>query len=162
MVNSRGRTETSLNDFTPTPESHVREVVDEWLSGSGFSDGVRHYVSSSSENTENKEATAATVGYPTWCPIKPWSFTDFQKRVYKAVLSIPLGEVRSYNWVAKRIGRPNAVRAVGTALKKNPFTIVIPCHRVVKSDGSLGGYSRGVKNKKHLLALEKKIIELIK
>lgn len=91
-----------------------------------------------------------------------YQFTDFQKKVYRAVLSIPLGEVRSYNWVAKRIGRSKAVRAVGTALRKNPFTIIIPCHRVVKSDGSLGGYSRGVKKKKHLLELEKEILELIK
>jgi len=88
-------------------------------------------------------------------------FSDFQKRVYRAVLGIPLGQVRSYNWVAKKIGRPNAVRAVGTALKKNPFTITIPCHRVIKSDGSLGGYSRGIKKKKHLLRLEKKIIDMI-
>ena len=89
-------------------------------------------------------------------------FSDFQKKVYKAVLSIPLGEVRSYNWVAKRIGRSKAVRAVGTALRKNPFTIIIPCHRVVKSDGSLGGYSRGVKRKRKLLDLEKEILSLIK
>ena len=90
------------------------------------------------------------------------NFTDFQKKVYRAVLSIPLGEVRSYNWVAKRIGRSKAVRAVGTALRKNPFTIIIPCHRVVKSDGSLGGYSRGVKRKRKLLDLEKEILSLIK
>jgi len=86
-----------------------------------------------------------------------YKFSDFQKKVYKAVLSIPLGQVRNYNWVAKKIGRPKAVRAVGTALKKNPFTVIIPCHRVVKSDGSLGGYSRGLKKKKYLLELEKKI-----
>ena len=91
-----------------------------------------------------------------------YKFSDFQKKVYKAVLSIPLGEVRSYNWVAKRIGRSKAVRAVGTALRKNPFTIIIPCHRVVKSDGSLGGYSRGVKRKRKLLDLEKEILSLIK
>ncbi len=91
-----------------------------------------------------------------------YQFTDFQKKVYKAVLSIPIGEVRSYNWVAKRIGRSKAVRAVGTALRKNPFAIIIPCHRVVKSDGSLGGYSRGVKRKRKLLDLEKEILSLIK
>ena len=91
-----------------------------------------------------------------------YKFSDFQKKVYKAVLSIPLGQVRSYSWIVRKIGRPNAVRAAGTALRKNPFTIIIPCHRVVKSDGSLGGYSRGVKKKKHLLELEKEILELIK
>jgi len=90
-----------------------------------------------------------------------YKFTDFQKKVYKAVLDIPLGQARSYSWVARKIGRPNAVRAVGTALKKNPFTIIIPCHRVVKSDGSLGEYSRGIKKKKQLLELEKKITDMI-
>ena len=89
-------------------------------------------------------------------------FSDFQRRVYRAVLKIPLGEVRSYSWVAKRIGRPRAIRAIGTALKKNPFAPIIPCHRVIKSDGSLGGYNRGLKIKKKLLKREKRIISLIK
>jgi O-6-methylguanine DNA methyltransferase len=81
--------------------------------------------------------------------------TAFQGKVYKAVLEIPHGETRSYKWVAKEIGRPLAVRAVGQALKKNPFIGVIPCHRVISSDGSLGGFSRGVKAKKKMLRKEK-------
>jgi methylated-DNA-[protein]-cysteine S-methyltransferase len=89
-------------------------------------------------------------------------FSEFEKNVYKAVLSIPLGQARSYKWVAKKIGHPKAVRAVGTALKNNPFTIIIPCHRVIASDGSLGGYSKGLKKKKQLLELEKRIKKLIK
>lgn len=88
-------------------------------------------------------------------------FSKFQKKVYKAVLDIPLGETRSYEWVARKIGRPKAARAVGTALKNNPFTIIIPCHRVINSDGSLGGYSKGLKKKKYLLKLEKEIIEML-
>ena len=91
-----------------------------------------------------------------------YKLSDFQKKVYKVVLSIPLGQVRSYNWVAKKIGKPKAVRAVGIALKKNPFTVAIPCHRVIKSDGSLGGYSKGLDKKKNLLELEKRIIDMIK
>jgi len=83
--------------------------------------------------------------------------TPFAKKVYRAVLSIPLGEVRTYKWVAKRIGHPGAYRAVGSALNKNPWPIIIPCHRVVASDASLGGYSRGLKKKRRLLALEKMI-----
>lgn len=86
--------------------------------------------------------------------------SGFQKKVYKAVSQIPLGQVRSYSWVAKKIGRPKAVRAVGTALKNNPFAPIVPCHRVVKNDGSLGGYIRGLKKKKDLLELEKKIAGL--
>ena len=88
-----------------------------------------------------------------------YTISNFQRKVYKVVSQIPIGEVRSYKWVAKKISKPNAVRAVGTALKNNPFAPIVPCHRVIKSDGSLGGYSRGLKKKKELLGLEKKIVE---
>lgn len=81
--------------------------------------------------------------------------TPFARKVYKAVLSIPVGEVRSYKWVAKRAGRPRAYRAVGQILKHNPYPLIIPCHRVVKSDKKLGGYVFGIKAKRLLLDLEK-------
>ena len=87
--------------------------------------------------------------------MKESSLTPFQKKVYKTVLSIPLGEVRTYKWVARKIGNTRASRAVGQALKRNPHTIIIPCHRVIKSDGSLGGYSKGVRMKKGLLKKER-------
>ena len=80
--------------------------------------------------------------------------TTFQKRVYLAVISIPKGEIRSYKWVARRIGALRAYRAAGTALKKNTRIGIIPCHRVVRSDGSLGGFSKGLKVKKRLLRIE--------
>ncbi|MFH0763687.1 MAG: MGMT family protein [Candidatus Omnitrophota bacterium] len=80
--------------------------------------------------------------------------TEFEKKVYLAVSGIPKGEVRSYKWVAKAAGRPRAARAVGNALNKNPYAPVVPCHRVVKSDGSIGGFSKGIKSKKKLLASE--------
>lgn len=83
--------------------------------------------------------------------------TRFARMVYKAVLDIPLGEVRSYKWVARKIGRPAAVRAVGQALKGNPYPLIIPCHRVIRSDNKLGGYAWGVKRKKTLLELERKV-----
>jgi O-6-methylguanine DNA methyltransferase len=83
--------------------------------------------------------------------------THFARKVYKAVLSIPLGEVRTYKWVARRIGNPRAYRAVGQALKDNPWPIIIPCHRVIASNGNLGGYSCGIRRKKKLLKLEKEI-----
>jgi len=69
-------------------------------------------------------------------------------------MKIPYGETRSYKWVAKQTGKPAAMRAVGQALKKNPFVGIIPCHRVVSSDGSLGGFSKGVKKKRQMLAAE--------
>ena len=80
--------------------------------------------------------------------------TLFQKKVYTVVKEIPLGETRSYAWVARKTGRPGAVRVVGTVLKKNPFTIIVPCHRVVCSDGSIGEYTLGSDLKKRLLEIE--------
>ncbi|MFA5363414.1 MAG: MGMT family protein [Candidatus Omnitrophota bacterium] len=83
--------------------------------------------------------------------------TPFAKKVYKVVLTIPLGETRSYKWVAEKAGRPGAARAVGQTLNRNPYPFIIPCHRVVKSNNESGGYAFGGRNKKLLLALEKKI-----
>ena len=81
--------------------------------------------------------------------------TCFEKRVFEAVLTIPFGQTRSYKWVAKMIGRHSSARAVGNALNKNPYPPFVPCHRVIASDGTLGGYSGGLKNKKRLLIREK-------
>ena len=80
--------------------------------------------------------------------------TDFQRLVYGAVCRIPRGHTRSYRWVAERIGRPRAARAVGQALRRNPFAPIVPCHRVVRSDGALGGYARGSARKRRLLQQE--------
>ena len=80
--------------------------------------------------------------------------TPFESKVYDAVKRIPEGRVRSYGWVAKKIGRPGTYRAVGNALNKNPYPIIVPCHRVVRSDGSLGGFSKGPKAKMKLLKAE--------
>jgi len=78
----------------------------------------------------------------------------FEEKVYKAVSKIPRGQTRSYKWVAQRINKPYAYRAVGNALNKNPYPIRIPCHRVVKSDGSIGGFSKGKRAKMRLLKRE--------
>ena len=84
--------------------------------------------------------------------------TSFQIRVWKEIKKIPHGEIRSYKQIAKAIGRPKSSRAVANACGKNPYPIIIPCHRVVKSDGSLGGYSGiGGKNKKRELLKKEKI-----
>ncbi len=80
--------------------------------------------------------------------------TRFQQQVYHAICAIPKGQTRSYQWVARRIGRPRAARAVGTALHRNPFAPKVPCHRVVRADGSLGGYARGLRTKRTLLRRE--------
>ena len=85
------------------------------------------------------------------------SLAPFQKKVLEVVRTIPSGETRSYKWVAERIGNPKAARAVGQALKKNPYPGIIPCHRVIRSDGKLGGYSKGTQKKKKLLKEEETI-----
>jgi len=80
--------------------------------------------------------------------------TPFQRKVWRALLEIPYGETRSYRETATRIGRPNAVRAVGTANGSNPLSLVVPCHRVINSGGGLGGYGGGLALKRRLLAME--------
>lgn len=81
--------------------------------------------------------------------------TLFERKVYKEVRTIPFGEVRTYKEIAQRITHPGAYRAVGQALRKNPFPFIIPCHRVIKSNGDIGGYVYGKIAKKELLQLEK-------
>ncbi len=81
--------------------------------------------------------------------------TDFERDVWRKALDIPRGEVRPYGWIAAEIGRPRAVRAVGTALGHNPVPLIVPCHRVVRTDGHLGQYSLGgPENKRAILASE--------
>ncbi len=81
--------------------------------------------------------------------------TAFQRAVWSMARAIPYGETRSYAWVAGSIGRPLAVRGVGGALARNRIPIIVPCHRVVASDGGLGGFSGGLELKRHLLELER-------
>lgn len=81
--------------------------------------------------------------------------TDFQKKVWKALTTIPFGKTWSYGELAKKIGNPKASRAVGAANGKNPISIVVPCHRVIGSSGKLTGFAGGLKNKEVLLNIEK-------
>lgn len=87
--------------------------------------------------------------------------STFERSVLQAVSEIPYGEVRSYKWVAEQVGRPRAWRGVGRALHNNPAPIVIPCHRVVRSDGSPGGYAFGEAWKTRLLGLEESSVPLV-
>jgi len=80
--------------------------------------------------------------------------TVFQRRVWRALQSIPYGETISYAELAKRTGNPKAARAVGSANGKNQIPIVIPCHRVIAADGTLGGFGGGLETKRRLLAIE--------
>jgi len=88
-------------------------------------------------------------------PVDLSATPDFQKKVLAAASRIPFGEVRPYAWVAQRIGHPRAVRAVGTALGRNPVPFIVPCHRVLQTGGGLGGYLFGTDVKSRLLSLER-------
>lgn len=86
--------------------------------------------------------------------------TAFQKSVWRALTQIPYGQTRSYGEIAKMIKKPRAVRAVGSAVGKNPVGIILPCHRVIRSDGQIGEFAWGVKIKKQLLKLETDNLQL--
>ena len=88
-------------------------------------------------------------------PLNPQG-TDFQRSVWKALQEIPYGKTRSYKQIAIAIGNPKACRAVGMANNKNPIWILIPCHRVIGTDGALTGYGGGLEMKKRLLNIEKR------
>lgn len=94
-------------------------------------------------------------GSPGKLPVDLRSVTEFQQQVLHTTASIPRGEVRPYGWVAREVNRPRAVRAVGSAVARNPIPLIIPCHRVVRTDGHIGNYSLGgPHNKEELLSHE--------
>ena len=85
--------------------------------------------------------------------------TSFEEQVYSITKKIPKGKVTTYKEIAQALGKPKAFRAVGNALNKNPFAPQVPCHRVIKSDGSLGGFAQGQSKKKKLLLKEGIIVK---
>jgi len=98
---------------------------------------------------------AIESGTPNRLPVDLRSVTTFQEEVLRVAARIPKGEVRPYAWLAHEVGRPGAVRAVGSTMARNPVPLVIPCHRVVRSDGQIGAYSLGgPNNKQDLLSNE--------
>ncbi len=87
-------------------------------------------------------------------PVDISAETQFTQKVLRVLQGIPYGEVRSYLWVGKQIGYRMAARAIGQAVKRNPIPIIIPCHRVIREDGTIGGFSSGINVKRRLLAIE--------
>ena len=88
-------------------------------------------------------------------PVDLSQLPAFERSALEMAAGIPYGEVRSYKWIAERLGKPDGARAVGNAMAGNPVPIIVPCHRVVKTDGGLGGYSFGLLRKEALLNLER-------
>ena len=84
--------------------------------------------------------------------------TPFQKMVWEALCTIPVGETRTYKDIAQQIGNPKGMRAVGMANNRNPISIIVPCHRVIGANGSLTGYAGGLETKEYLLDLEKRSV----
>ncbi len=99
-------------------------------------------------------ARAVATGRPGRLPIDLGDLGEFSRAVLASCARIPPGEVRPYSWIATEIGRPAAVRAVGSALARNPVPILVPCHRVVRADGHIGAYAYGSEMKRHLLERE--------
>ncbi len=96
-------------------------------------------------------APPARFTYPT----RFLESTRFQRDIWEALTTIPSGETRSYEWLARQAGHPKAARAVGNALGKNPIPLIFPCHRIILSSGGLGGYSSGTHIKRFFLELER-------
>ena len=109
------------------------------------------------------EGALEAIEHPQSAPQLPLDVrgTAFQEAVWKELRRIPLGETRSYADIARAVGQPDAVRAVGTANGSNPVAVIVPCHRVIRSDGSLGGYAGGLERKRKLLAAERANSQLL-
>jgi methylated-DNA-[protein]-cysteine S-methyltransferase len=101
-----------------------------------------------------ERVAAALSGEKVWVPVDLSGTTPFQRRVLEVVACIPRGEVRPYGWVAGEAGSPKASRAVGTVMANNPVPLLIPCHRVVRNDGTTGDYAFGAEEKVGLLREE--------
>jgi methylated-DNA-[protein]-cysteine S-methyltransferase len=100
-------------------------------------------------------------GHPPEDPASFWNLMDFtgmtdlQIQVYRVVAGIPYGQVATYRDIAVRIGRPAAARFIGNTMARNPFPVIIPCHRVIRTDGTPGGFGGGIDLKLRMLAMEK-------
>ena len=124
--------------------------------------GTRKEAASSRLRTARKQLNEYLAGTRTAfnLPLDLTRGTDFQRRVWRMLQTVPYGELRSYQGLAGRVGGKQYARAVGNAVGTNPLPIVIPCHRVVARNASLGGFSGGLPTKRRLLALEGSLSQL--
>jgi len=140
-------------------------AAEQGLAGVWFVQGQEHMPDSSEWTTEDAHPTLAAAAQQLHdyfsgqrksfdLPLQPAWGTPFQRAVWQALQRIPYGHTSTYGDIARAIGNPKAVRAVGAAIGLNPHTIVVPCHRVVGANGSLTGFAGGLERKKHLLLHE--------
>lgn len=124
--------------------------------------GFSYYLNNSVENKHSTILILAKKQLDEYASRKRKAFdiklkfdgTDFQKSVWNEVAKIPYDQITSYSEIASRISKPRAYRAVANAIGRNPISIVIPCHRIIRNNGDLGGYGGGIKIKKQLLSIE--------
>ena len=135
--------------FPSESSSFVDRWISRWMPGARFVSQSPELTSLSEQLTSYMQGSLRELSIPL-----DLRGTPFQLAVWSALLDIPYGEVRSYGEIAEAIGRPRAVRAVGAANGANPVAIIVPCHRVIGSNGALTGYGGGLDVKKYLLALE--------
>ncbi|MBN20795.1 MAG: hypothetical protein CL678_05840 [Bdellovibrionaceae bacterium] len=95
-----------------------------------------------------------------WESIDETTMSDFQRKVFEACSIIPHGETRPYGWIAERIWKPNAHRAVGQALRRNPFCVLVPCHRVISAQGGMGGFLGKANGDEPELQLKRKLLDI--
>jgi methylated-DNA-[protein]-cysteine S-methyltransferase len=138
-------TDQGLSGLYFVDQKYYREVEPEWLRG----DHHKVVRETARELTEYLAGTRKQFGVPLAA-----QGTPFQTSVWKAISSVKYGESITYSELARRAGHPGAVRAAGTATGRNPITIIVPCHRIVGSDGSLTGYAGGLDRKRALRELE--------
>ncbi len=155
-----GISETSKGiDSVALPKGSKREVESNLRSVNGepFEEGT---------SSRLKEAQHQLLGYldgkqdTFTVPLDLTRGTPFQRRVWRVLQRVPYGKLRSYQWIASRVGGRHYARAVGSAVGANPLPVVIPCHRIVAQDASLGGFSCGLPMKRKLLTLEGTLSQL--
>lgn len=132
------------------PFDEVAHWAEKAFPGSSLKENVERLQPYAGQITEYLDGVRKSFSIPF-----DYNGTEFQQAVWKALCEIPYGETKSYSDIAHHIQKPSAVRAVGTAIGKNPILITVPCHRVVGKDGSLTGFRGGLDMKKQLLDLER-------
>ena len=153
VISPRGLRATTLP--RPSRDDALREVVELGAAEPASAAEAGNIARRVQALAEGEPAAPSTGSGQALAPLIDWNgVTGFRRAVLEEALRIPRGETRTYGWLAEKVGRPRAARAVGRVMATNPLPIVVPCHRVIGSDGSLRGYGAGLPMKAALLRAE--------